>query len=93
MTESVLEHTPGSANSAARLDESGCAAVVDARGRIHDHRAHILPMASPDCVFANSSGAVVIPARSLHRVLEVALELESQDSLFMKEIRTEEVPL
>jgi regulator of RNase E activity RraA len=50
-------------------------------------------MASPDFVFANSSGAVVIPAPSLHRVLEVAPEFESQDSLFMKEIRTEEVPL
>lgn len=45
-----------------------------------------------DYVFANPSGAVVIPARSLHRVLEVALEFESQDSRFMKEIRTEEVP-
>lgn len=49
-------------------------------------------MASPDCIFANSSGAAVIPARSLHRVLEVALEYESQDSLFMKETQTEEVP-
>jgi len=48
VTESGLEHAPSSANFAARLDELGCAALVDAMGRIHDHRAHILPMASPD---------------------------------------------
>ncbi|GGQ85000.1 RraA family protein [Streptomyces pilosus] len=26
----------------------GCATLVDAMGRVHGHRAHILPMASPD---------------------------------------------
>lgn len=33
------------ASEAARL---GCAALVDAMGRIHGHRAHLLPMVSPN---------------------------------------------
>jgi regulator of RNase E activity RraA len=33
------------ASEAARL---GCAALVDAMGRLHGHRAHLLPLASPD---------------------------------------------
>lgn len=33
---------------AAEAAELGCAALVDAMGRIHPHRAHILPLASPD---------------------------------------------
>lgn len=28
--------------------ELGCAALVDAMGRIHNHRAHLLPLVSPD---------------------------------------------
>ena len=34
--------------SAIRAAELGCAALVDAMGRIHAHRAHILALASPD---------------------------------------------
>ncbi|MFD5805785.1 RraA family protein [Streptomyces sp. NPDC127020] len=30
------------------LSALGCAALVDAMGRLHGHRAHILPLASPD---------------------------------------------
>ena len=33
---------------ASRAAELGCAALVDAMGRIHKHRAHILAMTSPD---------------------------------------------
>lgn len=33
---------------AAIAAEVGCAAIVDAMGRIHQHRAHILPLVSPD---------------------------------------------
>lgn len=33
---------------AARAAELGCAALVDAMGRIHPHRAHLLPLTSPD---------------------------------------------
>jgi regulator of RNase E activity RraA len=32
---------------AIRAAELGCAALVDAMGRIHDHRAHLLPLTSP----------------------------------------------
>ncbi|WP_151485116.1 RraA family protein [Streptomyces albicerus] len=219
MTENALGDTTGDTNLAARLSELGCAALVDAMGRIHDHRAHILPMVSPDpsrplfgpaatiaympcrddvkqssesfahffyqavgkfpsgrvlvlssggypdvshgggtklsrvanhglagvladgrlrdfhqlrehgfaawcrgestrwggdtvmpyaanvsiefagvCItpgdyiFADSSGAVVIPSQSLHRVLEMARKVEGEDSSFIKEIRSEEIP-
>ncbi|MEU5346348.1 MULTISPECIES: RraA family protein [unclassified Streptomyces] len=50
MTENDLEGATGDKDLAARLSELGCAALVDAMGRIHDHRAHILPMVSPDPV-------------------------------------------
>jgi regulator of RNase E activity RraA len=33
---------------ARRASDVGCAALVDAMGRIHTHRAHILALASPD---------------------------------------------
>ena len=33
---------------ASEAVQLGCAALVDAMGRIHRHRAHLLPMASPD---------------------------------------------
>lgn len=33
---------------AAEAAELGCAALVDAMGRIHPHRAHLLPLTSPD---------------------------------------------
>lgn len=35
-------------NRAALAAELGCAALVDAIGRWHQHRAHILPLSSPD---------------------------------------------
>lgn len=38
------EHRDRAAEAAA----VGCAALVDAMGRIHQHRAHILPLHSPD---------------------------------------------
>ena len=33
---------------ASEAERLGCAALVDAMGRIHGHRAHLLPMASPN---------------------------------------------
>jgi regulator of RNase E activity RraA len=33
---------------AAEAASLGCAALVDAMGRVHGHRAHLLPLASPD---------------------------------------------
>ncbi|AWW41503.1 RraA family protein [Streptomyces cadmiisoli] len=48
MIENGAEHELGNARFVSRLSELGCAALVDAMGRIHDHRAHILPMVSPD---------------------------------------------
>jgi regulator of RNase E activity RraA len=36
------------ANRAALAAELGCAALVDAMGRLHQHRAHLLPLYSPD---------------------------------------------
>lgn len=33
---------------AALATELGCAALVDAMGRLHRHRAHLLPLVSPD---------------------------------------------
>jgi len=38
----------GADKRATRAAELGCAALVDAMGRIHTHRAHILALASPD---------------------------------------------
>lgn len=32
----------------AQLHEVSCASLVDAMGRLHDHRAHVLPMVSPE---------------------------------------------
>jgi regulator of RNase E activity RraA len=36
------------ADHAAEAARLGCAALVDAMGRLHRHRAHLLPLASPD---------------------------------------------
>jgi regulator of RNase E activity RraA len=36
------------ADHAADAASLGCAALVDAMGRLHKHRAHLLPLASPD---------------------------------------------
>jgi regulator of RNase E activity RraA len=38
----------GRADHAAEAARLGCAALVDAMGRLHEHRAHLLPLASPD---------------------------------------------
>jgi regulator of RNase E activity RraA len=35
-------------DDAAEAAALGCAALVDAMGRVHEHRAHLLPLASPD---------------------------------------------
>ncbi|MDX2378085.1 RraA family protein [Microbacterium sp. LRZ72] len=35
-------------NRSIQAAELGCAALVDAMGRIHPHRAHLLPLHSPD---------------------------------------------
>ena len=36
------------ADFAAQLRQVSCASLVDAMGRLHDHRAHLLPLISPD---------------------------------------------
>ncbi|WP_351235441.1 RraA family protein [Streptomyces sp. NPDC002133] len=46
-----------------------------------------------DYIFSDASGAVVVPSRSLHRVLEVAHEIDAEDSGFVQEIRSEKNPL
>jgi regulator of RNase E activity RraA len=38
----------GSGGRGRRAAELGCASLVDAMGRIHAHRAHLLPLTSPD---------------------------------------------
>lgn len=45
-----------------------------------------------DYVFADTSGAVVVPARSLGRVLAVAREIEAEDARSVQEIRSERYP-
>jgi regulator of RNase E activity RraA len=42
-----------------------------------------------DYVYADSSGAVVIPRASLHRVIEEALKIEAEDAQSMEEIAAE----
>jgi len=36
------------ADFATQLRHVSCASLVDAMGRLHDHRAHLLPLVSPD---------------------------------------------
>ncbi len=45
-----------------------------------------------DYVFADSSGAVVIPARSLPRVLDEAARVDAEDAEAAERIRGEELP-
>ncbi|WBB62469.1 RraA family protein [Streptomyces sp. WMMC500] len=45
-----------------------------------------------DFVFADASGGVVIPAASLHRVLETARQVNEEDAGFLREIRATEAP-
>lgn len=57
------EDADGRAAQAAGL---GCAALVDAMGRIHTHRAHVLPLASPDParpLFGPASTIAYLPYR------------------------------
>jgi len=42
-----------------------------------------------DYVYADASGAVVIPASSLERVLEEAVRLKREDAAFLEAIRSE----
>lgn len=51
---------------AARAAELGCAALVDAMGRIHPHRAHLLPFTSPDpsrALFGPAATMAFLPYR------------------------------
>lgn len=45
---------------ASEAKQLGCAALVDAMGRIHRHRAHLLPMASPNPTVSLFGPAVTI---------------------------------
>lgn len=50
----------------AEVQQLSCASLVDAMGRLHDHRAHLLPLVSPDPARALFGPAVTIsylPAR------------------------------
>ncbi|MFJ4223759.1 RraA family protein [Microbacterium sp. NPDC089695] len=52
---------------AALAREVGCAALVDAMGRIHDHRAHLLPFTSPDptrALFGPAATIAYLPYRA-----------------------------
>jgi regulator of RNase E activity RraA len=42
------DRVDGYADRAGEAAGLGCAALVDAMGRLHQHRAHLLPLASPD---------------------------------------------
>ena len=44
--ESVTDDQP--TDFAAQVRQVSCASLVDAMGRLHDHRAHLLPLVSPD---------------------------------------------
>lgn len=51
----------------AQLRQLSCASLVDAVGRLHDHRAHLLPMASPDPdrpLFGPAVTMTFLPSRS-----------------------------
>ncbi|NDV08826.1 hypothetical protein GXW84_30830 [Rhodococcus sp. IEGM 248] len=43
-----------------------------------------------DYLYADASGAVVIPAASLHRVIDEAIDIEAEDSRFAEEIAQED---
>lgn len=48
------------------VDELSCAALVDAMGRLHNHRAHLLPLVSPDPgrpLFGRAVTIAYMPAR------------------------------
>jgi regulator of RNase E activity RraA len=52
---------------AAQLRQVSCASLVDAMGRLHAHRAHLLPLASPDPgrhLFGPAATIAFLPARA-----------------------------
>jgi regulator of RNase E activity RraA len=54
------------ADRAAEAARLGCAALVDAMGRIHGHRAHLLALASPDpsrSLFGSAATIAYLPYR------------------------------
>jgi regulator of RNase E activity RraA len=55
------------ADLAARLRHVSCASLVDAMRRLHDHRAHLLPLNSPDPgrpLFGPAATITFLPARA-----------------------------
>jgi regulator of RNase E activity RraA len=54
-----------------QLRQVSCASLVDAMGRLHDHRAHLLPLVSPDparTLFGPAATITYLPARAdLHK--------------------------
>jgi regulator of RNase E activity RraA len=46
--ERIEKNHTGIGGHGTRAAELGCAVLVDAMGRIHAHRAHLLPLASPN---------------------------------------------
>lgn len=52
---------------ATQLRQVSCASLVDAMGRLHDHRAHLLPLVSPDPappLFGPAATITFLPARA-----------------------------
>jgi regulator of RNase E activity RraA len=55
------------AKLATQLGQVSCASLVDAMGRLHDHRAHLLPLVSPDPsrpLFGPAATITFLPARA-----------------------------
>lgn len=55
------------ADLAAQLHQVSCASLVDAMGRRHNHRAHLLPLVSPDPgrpLFGPAATITFLPARA-----------------------------
>lgn len=58
--------SPAAADLADQATRLGCAALVDAMGRLHDHRAHLLPLTSPDparALFGPAATLAYLPYR------------------------------
>lgn len=58
--------SPAAADLAAQAGRLGCAALVDAMGRLHGHRAHLLPLTSPDparALFGPAATLAYLPYR------------------------------
>lgn len=67
-------HTVGA--HPAEVGQLGCAALVDAMGRLHGHRAHLLPLVSPP--------------GSLAAVTDEAHRIEAEDADAASQIRGED---